>query len=88
MGCRPPDYRLPARIRPAVSAHKLFLDGVYVDSPNGSAWIRWVKEPTSAELTELTHTIVRLAALVPKPRVNLPRFHGVFAPWRPTAASH
>jgi hypothetical protein len=22
----------------------------------------------------------RLAALVPKPRVNLPRFHGVFAP--------
>ncbi len=24
--------------------------------------------------------IARLAALVPKPRVNLPRFHGVFAP--------
>jgi hypothetical protein len=24
--------------------------------------------------------IVRLAALVPKPRVNLTRFHGVFAP--------
>jgi len=26
------------------------------------------------------HVIVRLAALVPKPRVNLTRFHGVFAP--------
>jgi len=25
-------------------------------------------------------TISRLAALVPKPRVNLTRFHGVFAP--------
>ena len=24
--------------------------------------------------------VVRLAALVPKPRVNLTRFHGVFAP--------
>jgi hypothetical protein len=24
--------------------------------------------------------IVKLAALVPKPRVNLTRFHGVFAP--------
>jgi len=24
--------------------------------------------------------IARLAALVPKPRVNLTRFHGVFAP--------
>src|SRR4030065_676571 len=26
------------------------------------------------------HVIVRLAALVPKPRVNLTRLHGVFAP--------
>ena len=26
------------------------------------------------------HVIARLAALVPKPRVNLTRFHGVFAP--------
>ena len=26
------------------------------------------------------HVIARLAALVPKPRVNLTRYHGVFAP--------
>ncbi len=26
------------------------------------------------------HVIARLVALVPKPRVNLTRFHGVFAP--------
>ncbi len=35
----------------------LFLDGVYVDQPDGSARFRWVKSPTSAELTRLTHTI-------------------------------
>ena len=35
----------------------LFLDGVYVDHPNGSARFRWVKAPTSAELTQLAHTI-------------------------------
>jgi len=90
--------------------HMLFLDGVYVDQPDGAARFRWVKAPTSAELTQLAHTIAyrvgrflerqgllerdgtthvifepldfiaRLAALVPKPRVNLTRFHGVFAP--------
>jgi len=40
--------------------HMLFLDGVYLDSANGSAvrfW--WVKAPTSAELTQLTHTLAR-----------------------------
>ena len=36
----------------------LFLDGVYVDSSNGSSTrFRWVKAPTSAELAQLTHTI-------------------------------
>ena len=40
--------------------HMLFLDGVYVDSANGSSpRFRWVKAPTSAELTHLTHTIAR-----------------------------
>ena len=33
----------------------------------------------SDELTPLTQTIARLAAPVPKPRVNLTRYHGVFA---------
>lgn len=37
--------------------HMLFLDGVYVDRPNGSARFRWVKAPTSADLTRLAHTI-------------------------------
>ncbi|MES9875285.1 MAG: IS91 family transposase, partial [Candidatus Sedimenticola sp. 6PFRAG7] len=37
--------------------HMLFLDGVYVDHPNATARFRWVKAPTSAELTQLAHTI-------------------------------
>lgn len=35
----------------------LFLDGVYVEYPNGTARFRWVKAPTSQELTQLVHTI-------------------------------
>ena len=31
--------------------HMLFLDGVYVDQPNGAARFRWVKSPSSAEIT-------------------------------------
>ena len=38
----------------------LFLDGVYVDGPHGLARFRWVKAPTSEELTRLTHTIAQL----------------------------
>jgi hypothetical protein len=37
--------------------HMLFLDGVYVDQLNGAARFRWVKSPSSAEITRLTHTI-------------------------------
>jgi hypothetical protein len=106
----------------------LFLDGVYVNGAD--ARFRWVKAPTDAELSKLTHTIAYrigrylerqgllardaenaylalensdeepmdqlrgysityriavglqqgLAALVPRPRVNLTCYHGVFAP--------
>lgn len=35
----------------------LLLDGVYVDRPNGSARLRWIKASTSAELTQLAYTI-------------------------------
>ena len=36
------------------------LDGVYVDGAKGSSTrFRWVKAPTSAELTHLTHTIAQ-----------------------------
>ncbi len=40
-----------------VRFHMLFLDGVYVESPDGSLRFRWVKEPTSAELARLTQTL-------------------------------
>jgi len=41
-----------------VHFHMLFLDGVYVDDNVGSgARFRWVKAPTSTELTQLSHTI-------------------------------
>jgi len=39
--------------------HMLFLDGVYVEHPNGTARFRWAKAPTSAELTRLAHTLAR-----------------------------
>ncbi len=35
--------------------HMLFLDGVYVDQPDGSARFRSVKAPTNQELTQLAH---------------------------------
>jgi len=38
--------------------HMLFLDGVYIDNWQGT-WFRWVKAPTSAELTQLSQTIAR-----------------------------
>ena len=41
--------------------HMLFLDGVYVvDSPHANRpRFQWVREPTSAQLTQLAHTIAR-----------------------------
>ena len=35
----------------------LFLDGVYVDGPDGAARFRWVTAPTREELLLLAHTI-------------------------------
>lgn len=37
----------------------LFLDGVYVDGPHGLARFRWVRAPTTQELTHLAHTIAK-----------------------------
>ena len=37
--------------------HMLFPDGVYVDCPNGAARFRCAKALTSAELTQLVHTV-------------------------------
>jgi len=41
--------------------HMLFLDGVYeVSPPHGNRpRFQWVREPTSAQLTQLAHTIAR-----------------------------
>jgi hypothetical protein len=41
-----------------VHFHMLFLDGVYVERPDGSLRFRWVKAPISAELAGLTQTLV------------------------------
>ena len=54
-----------------VHLHLLFLDGVCVDSTNGSSIrFRWVKAPTSAELTRLTHTLIYLRGAESVDRVN------------------
>ncbi|MEQ8630552.1 MAG: transposase, partial [Gammaproteobacteria bacterium] len=63
--------------RPAVSEQRLSL------TPTGK--VRYeLKTPfrngTTHVIFEPLDFIARLAALVPKPRVNLTRFHGVFAP--------
>ena len=42
-----------------VHFHMLFLDGVYVERPDGSLRFRWVRAPTSAELAGLTQTLAR-----------------------------
>jgi len=63
--------------RPAVSEKRLSL------TPNGNVRYQ-LKTPyrdgTTHVIFEPLDFIARLAALVPKPRVNLTRYHGVFAP--------
>jgi hypothetical protein len=63
--------------RPALSEKRLSL------TPNGNVRYQ-LKTPyrdgTTHVIFEPLDFIARLAALVPKPSVNLTRFHGVFAP--------
>ena len=41
----------------------IFLDGIYLAGVHGSpAQFRWVKAPTSKDLTQLTHTIAHRVA--------------------------
>jgi hypothetical protein len=42
-----------------VHFHMLFLDGVYVERPDGRLRFRWVKAPTSAELNQLAQSLAR-----------------------------
>jgi Putative transposase/Transposase zinc-binding domain len=63
--------------RPAVSEKRLSL------TPSGNVRYQLktpYKDGTTHVIFEPLDFIARLAALVPKPRVNLTRFHGVFAP--------
>ena len=39
--------------------HMLFLDGAYVQRSEGSVRLRWLKPPTSAELTRLAQTLAQ-----------------------------
>ena len=63
--------------RPAIAEQRRSL------TPNGNVRYQ-LKTPyrdgTTHGIFEPLDFIARLAALVPKPRVNLTRFHGVFAP--------
>ena len=77
-----PTLTLPHVIEPAVAEPRLSL------TANGhirySLKTPW-RDGTTHVLFEPLDFIARLAALVPRPRVNLTRFHGVFAPnshWR------
>jgi len=52
-------------------------------TPNGNVRYQLktpYKDGATHVIFEPLNFIARLAALVPKPRVNLTRFHGVFAP--------
>jgi hypothetical protein len=62
--------------------HMLFLDGIYADNKHGSSRFRWVKAPTSAELTQLTHTIAHRVGRYLERQSLLVRDdeNGVFAP--------
>ncbi len=50
----------PGALFCTIHYHMLFLDGVYIDGISRSpARFRWVKAPTSAELTQLAYTIAQ-----------------------------
>jgi len=49
--------RFGSALKLNVHFHMLFIDGVYVDGPHSLARFRWVKAPTTEQLTQLAHTI-------------------------------
>ena len=52
--------RFGSALNANIHFHMRFLDGVYVDgAPGSSMRFRWVKAPSSAELTRLTHTLAQ-----------------------------
>ena len=51
------DARRPRAHGCAGAPHMPLLGGVYVERPDGALRFRWVKAPTRAEVTHLTHTL-------------------------------
>jgi hypothetical protein len=46
----------------AGAAHRIFLDGVYVDDASSVKKFRWVKAPTNREINQLSHVIAHRLA--------------------------
>jgi hypothetical protein len=54
----------------------LFRDGVYIEHPDGSLRFRWVKEPSSAELAQLSHKLTeRIGRYLERQGLLAPRGH-------------
>ena len=51
--------RFGSALNANVHFHMLFLDGVYVERAYGAVRFRWVRAPTSAEITHLVRIIAR-----------------------------
>ena len=49
-----------------IHLHMLFLEGVYVEHPDGSLRFRWVGTPTSTEFAWLTQTLARRIGRYPE----------------------
>ena len=49
--------RFGSALNPSIHFHMLLLDGVYVERPCGLLRFRWVKAPTSGELTRLARIL-------------------------------
>ena len=82
-----PLSRIPALRGISASLHVIFepLDFTALAHPcargiSASLHVTALAHPCARGISASLHVIAKLAALVPKPRVNLTRFHGVFAP--------
>ena len=76
------DFALPDLKRPSTAVNRVATKRLSVDA-RGRIVYRY-KQPfrdgSTHVVMEPLHCLARLAALVPRPRLNLTRFHGVFAP--------
>ena len=83
--------RFGSALNPNIHFHMLFVDGVYLPvaedrlavTPSGH--VRYAlktpyRDGTTQIVLEPLDLMARLAALVPRPRMHLSRYHGVFEP--------